>query len=65
MVKVMPPGRPLERMVEQIGGLLPHHVMEEVVKVILEEIRDIPQGRKLWTETWWSKRPSLESWRKS
>ena len=47
VVKVMPPGRPLERMVEQIGGLLPHHVMEEVVKVILEEIRDIPQGRKL------------------
>ena len=29
-----PPDHPLERMLEQVGGLLPHQVMEKVVKVI-------------------------------
>ena len=44
--KVMPPDRPLVRMVEQmIGARRPRQGMKEVVKVILDDIKGVPEER--------------------
>ena len=36
-----PPERPPGRMVEQIGGLVPHQMVEKVAKAIPEESKDV------------------------